>query len=246
MLLRSISSHVQSQNWLAIALDFVIVVAGIFVGLQADAWNEDRKERIRERAAIEQLLSDFTTNGEIVHGMAEFHAEKIEELTFAMNALIKGELAPNETARFRNAYVSMAQLPPLGATMGGYDALIASGDFALIQDQELRSMLVELNADLEAENSLLGYFRDMNNAQLTQSARDLILVVPTDDRSDARLRVDFSAAKDDHRILTVVSGQRRNHQVFEGVRRGIATDFENVSNRIKQLLGEEENQVNRP
>ena len=238
MLLRSISAHVRSQNWLAVALDFVIVVVGIFVGLQADAWNEDRKERIRERAAIEQLLSDFTTNGAIVGRMVEFHAKKVEELTFAMDALTKGELAPDESVRFRNAFVSMTQLPPLGATMGGYDALIASGDFALIQDRELRSMLVELNANLEAERSLLGYFRDMNNTQSTQPARDLILVVPTDDRSAARLRVDFEAAEDDLRILTIVSGQRRNHQVFEGFRRSIATDFENASNRIKQVLGE--------
>ena len=81
MLLRSISSHVRSQNWLAVALDFVIVVTGIFVGLQADAWNESRKERISERAAIEQLLFDFTTNGMIVDRMVEFHAEKVEELT---------------------------------------------------------------------------------------------------------------------------------------------------------------------
>lgn len=244
MLLRSMSSHIRSQNWLAVALDFVIVVAGIFVGLQADAWNEDRKDRIRERAAIEQLLSDFTTNGEIVNSMVQFHAEKVEELTFAMNALIKGELAPDEYVRFRNAYVSMTQLPSLGATMGGYDALIASGDFGLIQDQKLRSMLVELNAELEAERSLLGYFRDMNNIQSTQLARDLILVVPTDDRSDARLRVDFSAAREDLRILTIVSGQRRNHQVFEEFRRGIATDFENVVSRIKQVLGEQEESVN--
>jgi hypothetical protein len=173
--------------------------------------------------------------------MVQFHEEKVEELTFVMSALIKGELAPDESVRFRNAYVSMTQLPPLGATMGGYDALIASGDFALIQDQELRSMLVELNAHLEAERSLLGYFRDMNNTQSTQPARDLILVVPTEDRSDARLRVNFAAAKDDLRILTIVSGQRRNHQVFEGFRRGIASDFENVSSRINQLLGEQEN-----
>lgn len=239
MLLRSISAHVRSQNWLAVALDFVIVVVGIFVGLQADAWNEDRKERIRERAAIEQLLSDFTTNGAIVGRMVEFHAKKVEELTFAMDALTKGELAPDESVRFRNAFVSMTQLPPLGATMGGYDALIASGDFALIQDRELRSMLVKLNADLEAERSLLGYFRDMNNTQSTQPARDLILVVPTDDRSAARIRVDFEAAEDDLRILTIVSGQRRNHQVFEGFRRSIATDFESASNRIKQVLGEQ-------
>lgn len=234
--------HVRSQNWFAVGLDFIIVVAGIFVGLQADAWNEDRKERIRERLAVEQLLVDFTTNGVTIGRMVEFHAEKVTELTFAMDVLIRGELARDEASRFRNAFVSMFQLPPLGATMGGYDAMIGSGDFALIQDQKLKSMLVKLDADLEAERSLLNYFRDGNNQAGMQPAQNLVLVVPNDDRTDARLQVDFEAAKDDPRILTIVSGQRRNHQIFERFRRDLASEFGDASAHIRQLLGEQETQ----
>ena len=63
MLLRRLTTHVRSQNWFAVGLDFIIVVAGIFVGLQADAWNAERKDRVRERATLEQLYSDFSTNG---------------------------------------------------------------------------------------------------------------------------------------------------------------------------------------
>lgn len=240
MLLRSITSHVRSQNWFAVGLDFVIVVVGIFVGLQVDAWNEDRKERVRERAAIEQLLSDFVSNGAQIDSMVEFHGQKVEELTFAMDALTTGELDPNEFVRFRNAFVSMAQLPPLGATMGGYDALIGSGDFALIRNQKLKSMLVNLDAELKAERSLLNYFRDMNNTQSIQPANDLILVVPNDERTDAMLRVDFAAAKDDPRILTIVAGQRRNHQIFERLRRDLANSFVETSTHIRQLLDDQE------
>lgn len=34
MLLRRVMEHVRAQNWFAIAIDFVIVVVGVFVGLQ--------------------------------------------------------------------------------------------------------------------------------------------------------------------------------------------------------------------
>lgn len=239
MLLRRITMHAQSQNWFAVGLDFIIVVVGIFVGLQADAWNEDRKERIRERSTVVQLLGDFTANGAIASRMVEFHENKEQELTFAMNALIKGELAPEEVSRFKNAFVSMFQLPPLGATMGGYDAMIGSGDFGLIQDQKLKSMLVKLDADLEAERSLLNYFRDKNNSQTVQPALDLILVVPNDDRSNASLQVDFLSAKDDVRILTIGSGQRRNHQIFKRFRGDLAAGFEDASAHIRLILGEQ-------
>ena len=34
MLLRSITKHVQDQNWFAIGIDFFIVVVGVFIGMQ--------------------------------------------------------------------------------------------------------------------------------------------------------------------------------------------------------------------
>ena len=239
MLLRRLTTHVRSQNWFAVGLDFVIVVTGIFVGLQADAWNEERKDRIRELATLEQLFADFTTNKAQITIMADFHADKVDELTFVVDVITRGELAADDVPRFRNAFVSMYQLPPLGATMGGYDAMIASGDFALIQDQTLKSMLVQLHADLEAEASLLNYFRDLNQHSMDLT-RDIVLVVPNDDRSNAQLQVDFEVVKNDLRILTIVAGQRRNHQIFQNFRQDIAIGFADTSAHIEQLLGKQE------
>ena len=239
MLLRRLTTHVRSQNWFAVGLDFIVVVAGIFVGSQADAWNAERKDRVRERATLEQLYSDFSTNGVQITSMVDFHADKVDELTFTMDLITRGELAADEVRRFRNAFVSMYQLPPLGATMGGYDAMIASGDFALIQDQKLKSMLVQLHADLEAEASLLNYFRDLNQHGM-ELTRDIVLVVPNDDRSNAQLQVDFEAVKKDLRILTIVAGQRRNHQIFQNFRQDIAVAFADTRAHIGQLLSKQE------
>jgi hypothetical protein len=49
MLLRHLSEHIRSQNWFAVGLDFLVVVIDIYVGLQADAWNELRKDRRTRR-----------------------------------------------------------------------------------------------------------------------------------------------------------------------------------------------------
>ena len=100
-------------------------------------------------------------------------------------------------------------------------------------------MLVKLDANLEAVRSLLNYFRDTNNSQTVQPAQDLVLVVPNDGRSNASLQVDFLSAKDDVRILTIVSGQRRNHQVFKRIRSDLAAGFEDASAHIRLILGEQ-------
>ena len=55
MLLRRITEHVKTQNWFAVAIDFIIVVVGIFVGLQVSNWNEASRAATTERAILEQL-----------------------------------------------------------------------------------------------------------------------------------------------------------------------------------------------
>ena len=39
MLLRRFIEHVRKQEWTAIAIDFVIVVVGVFIGIQVANWN---------------------------------------------------------------------------------------------------------------------------------------------------------------------------------------------------------------
>ena len=43
MILRRFMKHVTDQNWLAVGLDVLVVIVGIFLGLQVQEWNEDRK-----------------------------------------------------------------------------------------------------------------------------------------------------------------------------------------------------------
>mgnify|MGYP003541639920 CR=1 FL=1 len=45
MILRRVIEHVKDQNWFAVGIDFVIVVAGVFVGLQVQDWAFDRDSK---------------------------------------------------------------------------------------------------------------------------------------------------------------------------------------------------------
>ncbi len=42
MILARISSAIRAQNWFAVALEFVIVIAGVAIGFQTTAWNAER------------------------------------------------------------------------------------------------------------------------------------------------------------------------------------------------------------
>ncbi|MCB2114635.1 MAG: hypothetical protein R3C42_09665 [Parvularculaceae bacterium] len=55
-------NHIKKQNWTGVALDFVIVVLGVFIGIEVSNWNADRADARRARevlAAIDVDLNDF-------------------------------------------------------------------------------------------------------------------------------------------------------------------------------------------
>ena len=58
MLFRRISQHVKDQNWMAVAIDFAIVVLGVFLGMQVNNWNEDRQALAEERTLLLRLLDE--------------------------------------------------------------------------------------------------------------------------------------------------------------------------------------------
>jgi len=59
MLLRRVTEHVKAQNWTAVALDFVIVVVGVFIGIQVSNWNDARGERNAEAKYLISLAQDM-------------------------------------------------------------------------------------------------------------------------------------------------------------------------------------------
>lgn len=59
MLLRRFLGHFRTQDWAAIVVDFLIVVVGIFVGLQVDQWNQERKDRVLESQYVSSIKSDL-------------------------------------------------------------------------------------------------------------------------------------------------------------------------------------------
>ena len=51
MILRRLTEHLKQQHWTAIAIELVIVVLGVFIGIQVANWNEARRDHDRERAS---------------------------------------------------------------------------------------------------------------------------------------------------------------------------------------------------
>ena len=59
MILQNISKAIREQNYYAVVLEFFIVIAGVVIGFQINAWNEARSDREAAQLYLERLLADM-------------------------------------------------------------------------------------------------------------------------------------------------------------------------------------------
>ena len=62
MILRRLTENLKQQHWTAIAIELVIVVLGVFIGMQVSNWNEVRADRSAYVAALDRLSQEIDTN----------------------------------------------------------------------------------------------------------------------------------------------------------------------------------------
>ena len=69
MILRRVIRHVRKQEWTAIAIDFVIVVIGVYMGIELGNWNEERDSRADYQGALDRLIVEIDANLESLDRM---------------------------------------------------------------------------------------------------------------------------------------------------------------------------------
>ena len=155
MLLRRITKHVKDQNWFAVALDFIIVVVGIFVGLQVSAWNDARGERQAEITALVALHEDMVST------ISEL--QSATDLTTASNISLRvlAEYADGQHDNLsvaqidRHILFGVFRIPGFSPNMVTYGELTNTGRLDLIRNTELRKRLQQLEAEI-AELRIIG------------------------------------------------------------------------------------------
>ena len=158
MILRRIIAHFRKQEWTAIGIDFVIVVVGVFVGLQVQAWNESRQDRVHERMYIERLARDFATIEERTVATSE-RWQSIVNVSRRLIADVDEYKATGRTSRTQEQIladlngVQGGRIPaPRAAT---FVELLATGEIGVLRDGELRDAL--LAYDAQAHYALIAY-----------------------------------------------------------------------------------------
>ena len=136
MMLRRVIEHVKNQQWTAVAIDFVIVVIGVFVGIQVSNWNQARVTEQQTATFTKHLKQDLRDEDWGYQMMIEYGRDVLAHADIAVNAL-EGTVPVSDEALLVSAYRATQYKNRL-RRRATYDELISTGTIGLIRDQALR------------------------------------------------------------------------------------------------------------
>ncbi len=78
MILRRLASSIRKQDWFAVIIETLIVVMGVFIGLQVNNWNEARSNRIEAESSRERLIADLHADLDAFAVRRQWYGEVLE------------------------------------------------------------------------------------------------------------------------------------------------------------------------
>ena len=142
MLLRRITEHVKAQNWTAVALDFVIVVVGVFIGIQVANWNEARAENERIAAQLQSFRNELLFARTEFEELRIYIEERINDATSLRERLADASLDISEEEIYTLSF-SAIRLSPLDGKFRAFDELSTTGAISKIDNLGLRERIYQ-------------------------------------------------------------------------------------------------------
>jgi len=155
MILRKLADAITEQNLSTIVLEILIVVIGIFFGLQVDEWNQARKDRLLEREYIERLYADMVGTVADHAENEQWDLQRISTQHAAIEALRAKELPDDKREAFARGLLLIGVHNPLQRRWGTVDELQSTGNILLLQDLELRKLIAQTGAAYERNDRIV-------------------------------------------------------------------------------------------
>lgn len=155
MISRRLYQHIQSHNWFAVAVDFLIVVIGVFVGIQVSNWNAERMERRAARTYIERIREDIDASANSIGNMLTYYRTVKQHALAALASFDRPE-AELDQQFLVDAYQA-SQILMRSVERSTYDEILSAGAMNSIPDVEVRRRLANFYKNVDAIEELMRY-----------------------------------------------------------------------------------------
>lgn len=141
MIVRRLAQALRDQNWATITIEFVLLVIGVFLGIEAANWNARRAEAARADAYLARLRGNLETDALSIQRRIDFWRVVIGEGKAAIRYAESGELVDGSKWKTVRAFYQASQLWQWMPADGTWQEMRSGGELGLIGDAALRDGL---------------------------------------------------------------------------------------------------------
>ncbi len=163
MILRRVMEHVKSQNWTAVAVDFLLVVLGVFIGIQLGNWNDARLDQRAYRDAMARLAEE---TAETLHSASQTRTvinEMLSDVQPAIDVLRACETGATAEEIVNRGLNIIRSGRGVEAVTIAVDQLVENERLQKRQSDEVSAVLRQLYSDLHRINSTVEFVQNAAN-----------------------------------------------------------------------------------
>ena len=159
MILRKLARGIQRQDWFTVVIEVAIVVVGIFIGLQVDDWNENRKARSQEILYLQRIIDDLVISIDETDYDIDFQKKHAGRAVVVMDALQACEIPADARRDFANGLYHLGKISPAQFARMTIDELRSSGEFTVLRNAQLRRQISEVVQHYEDGRAIISDIR---------------------------------------------------------------------------------------
>ncbi|MEQ9315076.1 MAG: hypothetical protein RLN72_04435 [Henriciella sp.] len=155
MILQRLATSIRKQDWFTVLIETLIVVLGVFLGLQVNNWNEASQAHSREAIILEQLATEFTAAVEQTKRASDRN-DILLDATRKVLGIVRAGQEPKDGAGFLESLElagSFVAGPPEPVTL---TELLSTGGLSALSSADLRTALVQYHETSEQQKEMSG------------------------------------------------------------------------------------------
>lgn len=148
MIVRRIREHASRQDWIAVGIDLVIAILGVFIGIQVSNWNQGRLDRQQGHEYRLRLIDDLRANETDLRDRRAYYTKVRDHARGALAALTR-PAGPDDVRFLIDAYEA-SQITPRKLKRFTYDEIVARGAGQWLGDAQLRERIANYYVGADA------------------------------------------------------------------------------------------------
>ena len=212
-MLRRMSQALRRLDWLAIGVEFVLLVLGVFLGIQVSNWNAALIEKREARDAMQRLENDLRLSVRLTQSGINAMTDIAHRSELVFHRLRDCSLPEAERDDFASGLYGLGKILPARLVRTTFDELRDSGRLGLIGDADLRRELDDNARKQDSHEVVFKLIAVRMDPHIAYIDSNVIYDIDSTIGGSAhigwnRVDIDFNAACKDRRFVAAVAAIR--------------------------------------